>query len=394
MLLVEELRELPIFQNFQLIAGEGGLTREVVSATTLEYENVVDGFLAFHRGDFILTSLFFAREDANLVLHSFKALAERGVAAIAVKTSFYRELPEEAVRFADEKDLPLFLFGEDIFTEKIILAVGEVLEKRKSILYDEQILRDFLAGHSVEEISKYARKFLNISYNQYFIACLSPRYNSANAGTMLVRIICRTRDVVQDAQVRWVRYQNRLLMIYSFSGGSEADLRRVLARQMERLSENMAKYHCGLSESHSKSSDFDIALEQAFAAESVAELQQKDCLSYSDIGIYQYLLPLLKNRTAVAQYRRAIRTLQEYDGQYHSELLRTLRCYVKNQGKLSATAEEMYQHVNTIRYRLGRVRELVPTEPFYEQIYLIVQLYELENCENSRQNAKEEHIHE
>ncbi|MCD8125580.1 MAG: helix-turn-helix domain-containing protein, partial [Lachnospiraceae bacterium] len=157
---------------------------------------------------------------------------------------------------------------------------------------------------------------------------------------------------------------------------------------------NMSIYHCGLSESHSKPSDFDIALEQAFAAESVAELQQKDCLSYADIGIYQYLLPLLKNRTAVAQYRRAIRTLQEYDGQYHSELLRTLRCYVKNQGKLSATAEEMYQHVNTIRYRLGRVRELVPTEPCYEQIYLIVQLYELENCENSRQNAKEEHIHE
>lgn len=118
MLLVEELRELPIFQTFRLIAGERGFTREIVSATTLEYENVIDGFQAFHRGDFILTSLFFAREDTKLILHSFKALAERGVAAIAVKTSFYRELPEEAVRFADENDLLLFLFGEEIFTEK------------------------------------------------------------------------------------------------------------------------------------------------------------------------------------------------------------------------------------------------------------------------------------
>ncbi|MCD8010633.1 MAG: PucR family transcriptional regulator ligand-binding domain-containing protein, partial [Lachnospiraceae bacterium] len=86
MLLVEELRELPIFQSFQLIAGERGLTREVVSATVLEYENVIDGFQIIQRGTFILTSLFFARDDTRLILHSFKALEERGVSGIAVKT--------------------------------------------------------------------------------------------------------------------------------------------------------------------------------------------------------------------------------------------------------------------------------------------------------------------
>ncbi|MCD8010634.1 MAG: helix-turn-helix domain-containing protein, partial [Lachnospiraceae bacterium] len=294
-------------------------------------------------------------------------------------TSFYRELPEEAVRFADEKNLPLFLFGEDVFTETIILTVGEVLEERKSILYDEQLLTDLLAGPSAGEVSKCARKFLNLPFRSYFIACLSSRNSSADVERVFSRIISRTREAVPDSQSRWIKYQNQILLVYSFPADSHVDFRRLLVRQLEQISESMEKYFCGLSEPHTELYDFDIALEQALEAGTVAALQQKDFIHYADIGMYQYLLPLLKNRTAAAQYRQAIRTLQEYDSRYHSELLWTLRCYVKNQGKLSATAEEMYQHVNTIRYRLGRVRELVQAEPFYEQIYIIVRLYELEN---------------
>ncbi|MCD8330132.1 MAG: helix-turn-helix domain-containing protein [Lachnospiraceae bacterium] len=364
MLLVEELRELPIFENFRLIAGEKGLKRAVVSTTTLEYENFVNGYQAFHQGD--------------LILPSFEALFDRGVAAIAVKTSFYHELPEEAVRFAEEKSLPLFLFGEDIYTENIIMAVGDVLEKKKSYQYYEQTLDRFLHPFSTKDVVDYARKFSDFAYGRYFIACLSPKDPSLDVENVFNRISYRTKEFKFEQQIRWIKYQNRMVLLYNFPAERKIDIFRAVAEQMQRIPERMEKYYCGVSELHTELLCFDIALNQALTACSVAALQDREFVRYEDVGIYQYLLPLLMDNTVMEQYHHTIHVLQKYDEQYHSDLFHTLRVFAKNQGKISATAEELFQHVNTVRYRLKRAQELLQTDRFYETVFLIMGLYELE----------------
>lgn len=55
---------------------------------------------------------------------------------------------------------------------------------------------------------------------------------------------------------------------------------------------------------------------------------------------------------------RLLGPLAEYDRQNDSELLPTLRSFLACHGSWSACARTLYVHVNTVRYRIGRIEAL------------------------------------
>jgi DNA-binding PucR family transcriptional regulator len=55
---------------------------------------------------------------------------------------------------------------------------------------------------------------------------------------------------------------------------------------------------------------------------------------------------------------RLLGPLAEYDARHHAELLPTLRSFLACDGSWSACAARMYVHVNTVRYRIGRIEAL------------------------------------
>ncbi len=377
MLRVEELKEIPIFQTFRLIAGAEGLGHTIANTTILEYESDTDAFHVFHRGDFILTSLFFAKDAPELILQSFEALLNREVAAIAVKTIFYQELPEEVIRFAEQKKLPLFLF-DDISMEDIIVAVDEVMKTKEAYLSDERLLEDFLNPHPETRVVDFARQLCGFVYGRYFVVCLSPVREDRSSEAVFNRLSYRQGREKGDPQIRLVKYGSRMILIYNYLAEQELEPYRATEVWLQGISENIREYRCGFSEIHTDLIRFDTALEQALTANAAARFRGSLCERYRDIDIYQFLLPLLEDKTVIAEYRRVVRTLQEYDSRYHSELFRTLQVYVKHHGKISAAAEELYQHANTIRYRLQKAEELIRTEYFYETMFLVMHLYELQ----------------
>lgn len=56
--------------------------------------------------------------------------------------------------------------------------------------------------------------------------------------------------------------------------------------------------------------------------------------------------------------RNLLAPLARHDAEHHTELLRTLRCYLRHDGHLAATAEDLVVHRNTLRYRLQQVESL------------------------------------
>src|SRR5439155_6885267 len=50
--------------------------------------------------------------------------------------------------------------------------------------------------------------------------------------------------------------------------------------------------------------------------------------------------------------------LLAYDEQYDTELVRTLETFLDSDGNVAGTAQKLYTHRHTVRYRLERVKEL------------------------------------
>jgi DNA-binding PucR family transcriptional regulator len=55
---------------------------------------------------------------------------------------------------------------------------------------------------------------------------------------------------------------------------------------------------------------------------------------------------------------RLLGPLREYDDQHNAELMATLTAFLACDGSWSACAAQLYVHVNTVRYRIGRVEAL------------------------------------
>ena len=57
-------------------------------------------------------------------------------------------------------------------------------------------------------------------------------------------------------------------------------------------------------------------------------------------------------------HEETVAPLVAYDDQYETELVRTLESFLEADGNVAKTAERLFTHRHTIRYRLDRVREL------------------------------------
>ena len=99
---------------------------------------------------------------------------------------------------------------------------------------------------------------------------------------------------------------------------------------------------------------------EALLAVNVGEATGVHVLAYEDSGAYRLLLPASSEDAVELKrfYAETIAPLVEYDEQYSTELLGTVEAYLESDGAMVATAERLFTHRHTVRYRLDRVREL------------------------------------
>ena len=89
---VYDLLQLEEFRCFQVLSGSAYLTNPVSTVDILEYESEQGSYADFSAGDFVLTSLFFAKDHPERILTAFTNLIARGISAVAVKAVYYKKL--------------------------------------------------------------------------------------------------------------------------------------------------------------------------------------------------------------------------------------------------------------------------------------------------------------
>jgi DNA-binding PucR family transcriptional regulator len=99
---------------------------------------------------------------------------------------------------------------------------------------------------------------------------------------------------------------------------------------------------------------------EAMLAANVAEAEGLEVLAFEDTGAYRLLLPAMSEDPGELErfYSETIQPLVAYDEQYETELMATVEAYLENDGNVAATAQQLFTHRHTIRYRLERAKEL------------------------------------
>jgi len=100
---------------------------------------------------------------------------------------------------------------------------------------------------------------------------------------------------------------------------------------------------------------------EALLAANVADAQpEPSMLGFEETGAYRLLLSAMSEDPGELQrfYAETVEPLVGYDQQYETELVRTLEVFLEADGNVAGTAQRLFTHRHTIRYRLERVRDL------------------------------------
>jgi sugar diacid utilization regulator len=137
---------------------------------------------------------------------------------------------------------------------------------------------------------------------------------------------------------------------------------RVAEAVHRELQMNLRGYTLAVAQSRPAADAVDIhrAGAEALLAANVAEAQGSELLAFEDTGAYRLLLPAMMEDPAELQrfHDETVAQLVAYDEQYDTELVRTLESFLEADGNVAKTAQKLFTHRHTIRYRLERVRDL------------------------------------
>ncbi len=145
---------------------------------------------------------------------------------------------------------------------------------------------------------------------------------------------------------------------------SEAEAARVaeaIAREL-RSSLHGFTFAVGHSRVATDPADLYRAGNEALLAANVAEASSVEdvVLAFEDTGAYRLLLPAMSEDPAELQrfFAETVEPLVTYDEQYETDLVQTLETFLDADANVAGTAQRLYTHRHTIRYRLERVRDL------------------------------------
>ena len=142
----------------------------------------------------------------------------------------------------------------------------------------------------------------------------------------------------------------------------EEKLARAADALANELDAGLSGFTVGVSQSRLAQDPVDLyrAGQEALLAANVGEAEGSRVLAFENTGAYRLLLPAMSEDPAELErfYSETVEPLVAYDEQYETDLVTTVETYLENDGNVASTAQQLYTHRHTIRYRLERAREL------------------------------------
>lgn len=378
MLLKDALKlKLDINDEIQLIAGKGGLNREVKKVGILDHEHGDTIIQNFEKGEFVLSTLLIIKDYPSKMLGFVKALYQAEVSCFVLKTIHFKEFPQEVIDFANSHNFPIFLFDSTYF-EDIITDLNNHIKLESDIRIQEYKIDDLLSGdYNIYRVRSIAYD-INSGFedNHIVINCLTK-----SSSNKLNSSFYKNSSLILEKSHSIFPYHNNIMLILTFKEQDLAISDEQLASMLSVVGITSESFYIGISNFHNSISQLDTSINESIYALSHVKIEGIGQSKFSNLGVNRALIPLKTNPWLLDYYDSIISPLLKYDRDNDTQLLITATQYVKSSGDIKKTAELVFQHPNTIRYRIDKIKKIlsnvVDSSSFYEELVIAIRLHQI-----------------
>jgi Purine catabolism regulatory protein-like family/PucR C-terminal helix-turn-helix domain/GGDEF-like domain len=298
--------------------------------------------------------------DGPKVQHELiERLAEHEIAGLGFGTGFaHKRLPVALVNAARKRDFPVFEVPYELpfiaITERVF---AQLVDERYEMLQRSMagdVLAEALTGNLYpEELQAKLRPF---GIGEQAAVLAFSLGDPAVAAPLLERALVR-------AEVHsLVAIRAGLLCAVIDVDGVEPDPIELAGRIRTELQARLGEVRAAASRPAATHS-LRLSFHEARCALEAARLRNGDTseavvASYKDLGAFQLLLSLQDDDALMSYCRGVLGPVEQGEGEYGDELLRSLDVFIENNGHWERAANALYCHRHTLRYRIRRVEQL------------------------------------
>lgn len=384
-LTVYNAMKLNTLRNFRLIAGQLGLDRRITKTGILDYEFAGDMPLEienqFDVGELVLSSMLYAKENESALFEAVQRLVSLKAAALAIKTIYFKELPDRVRELADREEFPIFLFDNSVFFEDIITEIATSIRQADRFEQMEYKLETLLH----KDLSSAEIRALSLELNRHFKKNLVVYHCKSMTGTPghdPERIFnAFQKNSHWEMQNLVLKYKDGVIIFISEDSG---DPRLFSAKFQDILAYgglDTSEFWIGESTCRSTEEGLALALQEAQWALRVGFMEDQAFTRFAETGVYRVLLPHENSGWLEMYWRDTMAPLLQWDLESHGELLNTAVAWIQCRGDIKESARMLFIHENTVRYRIRKIHGLLGADlneySFYERLAVGVRIHRI-----------------
>lgn len=371
MIRVRQILSMPELSSLRVISGVNGINGTVSSTGFFDCEpGVVLSKLA-SKGKFMVTTLAAAKDDPAYASSCLKTLLHSGVAAIAIKDTFFNDVSDDVKALSNKYNIPVIMFDTPQIDDVLYQIRSEI--DRMTNEDSDEIISQLLYDSNLDSVN-----ILNLAYklNPYFrdniILC---SFITAANGEFLALPEFRTPHSSQNQQsnARWNRLFSEQItsgnLRYAFLPYKRGTFFLLTAIEpngirpeygISFLNQHIGSeqtYQVGHSSSQGQLTDIPKMLREALYSNVITILDGTQMTAYRELRLDRLLCSVSGIEITKSVYANLKqRLINSGDKGNSDDFIITLSTYVACNGDVKQTAAKLHQHPNTIRYRLSKIQ--------------------------------------
>ena len=378
---IRDIMKLPSLKKLKLIAGEKGLDKFIEWVYIAEcFEDPIENIQWLKGSELIIITGRSIKDKPNLIEEIIKSISEnKGKGLIVNVGKYIKEIPSEAKKLADELEVPLFELPWDV---KLVEVSQEVCRAIVLSYVEENSVTHFLSNilfgdgaldKNVIEKAAYFGYDLSVDCYVCNIDIDNFReyidYNKVQDNFKKNEIKNYFGKIIQDSldnnhlKVPTIHKDDSVIILCKSDKINNKKLENALI-EIKTLIKSHIKgmtVSIGIGNAYNNLSMMKNSLKESEWALNTIKLKglKDEIIRYKDIGVYSLLFNINNKEVLEQYYNSTLGGVIEYDKINDSNLTETLETYLDKNCNVTITAETLFIHRNTLKYRLRKIEELL-----------------------------------
>lgn len=378
-IMVKDILKLETLKGMDLVGGELGIEKCIEWIYVSEcFEDPLEGIKWLQGGEIVFITGVGMRGDITALPKLIKGISEKkGVGLIVNIGKYIKEIPNYCIEISNKLEIPLFTLPWEV---KLVEVSKEISNAIILSRIKENSMNHFLSNilfGDVELEGNAAEKAAYFGYNLNGKCCICIvhidefekflKEKEIDDEISVSKIKLTFRKVVKEILEKYslkvpiIDHEDELIFFYKIEENSRSRLEKALKEIQEAIVRrvNGLLVSIGIGNSYEDLKMMKQSLNEARLAIKSGKCEglNSTIKKYNEIGIYSLLFGIENKEVLENYYLDALGPIIENNKNKDIMSVKILETYLNENCNLKSTAEKLFLHRNTLKYRIKKIEE-------------------------------------